>query len=231
MIKKKIWNKEYKLIIQNDVDAENPRYYSNIWTFIMQHKWYNMWDIEFENHWNSFEEDFAYHIAYEYNFEWNDYSSDYGLTDKELKTINKWIDENIIYEKVYMYDHSWVAISTTPFHCSYDSWQIWYIYALKSKAEKEFINNEWKNLEDKLREVLKWEIEILNKYLQWDMYEFKIFSRDTLEKDWKKFHTNWEFLSWTSWLYADSLEELAELIYYDCDIFTQDEIQSYNISI
>lgn len=46
--------------------------------------------------------------------------------------------EQIIQMPIYLYDHSGLAVSTTPFHCAWDSGQIGWIYAERDAVLKEF---------------------------------------------------------------------------------------------
>lgn len=104
MITKTVWNKEYKLIIYPDNDYD-PREDSKFGTFIMQHKRYNFWDKDFENHWNSFKEDFAYYINNKYNII-EEFKSDYSMTDEKYEKIYDYIKKSIYYLEVSMTDHS-----------------------------------------------------------------------------------------------------------------------------
>ena len=227
MITKIIWNKEYRLYIYQDDVYESPKNWGNLWTFIMQHKRYDWWDEKFYNHWNSFEEDFAYHINSKYKILLRE---DEEFSKKELDKIYKWIDKNIIYEEVYMIDHSWVSINTRWFWCPWDSWQIGFIYAHKDKIKTELILEEWEDWEKKLRDILVDEIKTLNQYLEWNVYWFNIESRELIEKDWKTFYSKWDDEDSCWWFYWDDMKELAQEIVWYNNIFTIEEIENCEIS-
>lgn len=74
---------------------------------------------------------------------------------------------------VYMYDHSGLTINTTGFNCPWDSGQIGWIYISRQKIFKEY---GWKVLTKKRRETienyLKNEIEVVNAWLQGDVYGY-----------------------------------------------------------
>jgi len=229
MINKTIWNIEYRLNIYQYDWCESPRAWGNIWTFIMQHKSYSFWDEEFTNHWNSFEEDFAYDVNSKYKII-DEFESDYSMSEEESNKIWNFINDNIIYEEVYMIDHSWVSINTKWFWCSWDSGQIGYIYSHKDNITKELILKEWEDWEKKLRDILVNEIKTLNYYIEWNIYWFNIESRELIEKDWKTFYSEWEYEDWCWWFYWDDIKELAKEIVWYNDIFTIEEIENCEIS-
>ena len=224
MITKIIWDKEYKLIISYDETAESPRAWDNLWVFIMAHKNYNLWDEELETHWNSFWEDLAYHINDKYNI--IELESDYSMSEEEQEKIYDWINDNIVFREVYMYDHSWISLSTKAFWCRWDSWQVGYIYAHKDLISKELILQEWEDWESKLLKILDDEIKTLSQYCSWEIYEYNIEERSILEKDWKTFYTEWENIDSCWWFY--SIEDMYW--YIDKDLFDIDEIMSCEIT-
>jgi uncharacterized protein (DUF2249 family) len=80
---------------------------------------------------------------------------------------------------IYMYDHSGVTISTTPFDCPWDSGLVGYIYISKEKARDEF---EFKRLTAKVKqqiaEYLVSEVKTYDQYLRGDVYGFQILEGD-----------------------------------------------------
>jgi hypothetical protein len=221
---KRIWDIEYQLKIYQD-EWSNPREYGNIWILITQHNRYDLSDEEFISHWNSFEEDFAHHINYKYNII-DEFESSYEMNYKELETIYDFINKNIIYERVYMMDHSWIAINTNWFWCGWDSWQIGYIYSHKENITKELILKEWEDWEKKLRNILINEVEYFNKYLIWDFYYFNLSSRNIKMIDWVEYKSEFEEIDSCWWLDspADLLDHLS-----DCP-FTKEEIEECEIN-
>lgn len=222
MITKIIWDKEYKLVISQD-DWTNPREYDNLWTMLYSHRKYILWDKKLDNYWESFEEDFAIYINNKFNI--LERESYYSLTDKEIDKIYKWIDKNIIYLPLYVYDHGWITMNTTWFSCWWDSWQVWYTYVTKEKILKEFnIDKLYKKFKDKTYWILRNEVEFFDKYLQWDFYYFWIKERDIKEIDWKKYYWEWEAIDSCWWL-----DEPSSILEYN-DIFTKEEIESCEIN-
>lgn len=224
MITKIIWDKEYKLIISQDDYDESPREWDNIWTFVMAHRSYNLWDEKLEIHWNSFEEDFAYHINDKYNI--IELESDYSMSEEEQEKIYDWINNNIVLREVYMMDHSWISLSTKAFWCRWDSWMIGYIYAHKDLISKELILQEWEDWESKLLKILDEEIKTLDQYVRGEIYKYVIKERDIFVKDWKTFHTEWDIYD-SCWWFYDIVDMYA---YINSDIFTAEEIETCEIT-
>lgn len=70
---------------------------------------------------------------------------------------------------VYLYDHSGIALNTSPFSCRFDSGQIGFIYATKESIESMGCNT------DKIETYLKNEVEIYSKYLNGENYQYEIY--------------------------------------------------------
>ena len=179
-----------KFKIEQDVDPESPREWDNLGTFIMQHGRYSFGDREFENDssYISFEEDFKYHLN--------------AVCNCTLK--------DVIYLPVYMYDHSGITISTTPFSCSWDSGQIGYTYVTKEQIRKEYsVKRISLKLKEQISSILQSEIETLDQYLIGDVYGF------TIEYDNGEINSCWGF-------YGSNPETNGMFEYW-----TDEEIQYY----
>lgn len=86
------------------------------------------------------------------------------IKDSDLKA---YINKHFVVVAVYLYDHSGLAISTTPFSCRWDSGQVGFIW----------LDKESKDYDDPVA-GLKAEIETLNQYLQGDVWGFTVYSAD-----------------------------------------------------
>lgn len=97
------------------------------------------------------------------------YSND-RLSELEDKFFDKYIGH-----KLYLYDHSGITISTSPFSCPWDSGQVGYIYVSKEKVREEYgikrVTNKWK---DKILSHLDNEVEEFDTYLRGDVFAFEI---------------------------------------------------------
>ena len=151
----------YELKIIQDDTAESPREWNNLGTFIMQHNKFEFGDRLFEaepstNSWD---------IAFK----------------QHLKNVENYHINNTIYLPVYMYDHSGITISTSPFSCSWDSGQIGYIYATKEDIRVEYdVIRVSSKLKNKILSVLEAEIELLDNYLTGNIYCYELYKDSEL---------------------------------------------------
>ena len=133
-----------------DEYPENPREeWDNIGTMVCFHKRYSLGD---ENH----------NIESDWFFSWEEME----------KYLYKKIDAGIVLP-LYLYDHSGITISTSPFSCSWDSGQVGFIYVTKQKIRKEFNKKRIsKKLLEKVKKILISEVNIYDQFLRGDIYSF-----------------------------------------------------------
>ena len=74
---------------------------------------------------------------------------------------------------IYMYDHSWITISTKPFSCPWDSGQVGFIYVTKEKIIKEFGAYNADTIA-KANDCLRAEVNTYDQYLTGDVYGFVV---------------------------------------------------------
>lgn len=87
---------------------------------------------------------------------------------------------NNIYLPVYMYEHSGITISTSPFSCSWDSGQIGWAYA---KAED--VHNEFNGDFNKATSSLQLEIEEYDDFISGNFYGYRVMDGEKLiESSW-----------------------------------------------
>lgn len=86
---------------------------------------------------------------------------------------------NLIILPVYLYDHSGITISTTPFSCPWDSGQIGYIYTTPERV-RQFMG--WKRItkarHKAIADSLQGEIKTYDQFIQGEIYQFTIFDDD-----------------------------------------------------
>ena len=141
---------DYLIEIFPDNNPDNPREWDNLGTMICFHT--------------------RYHLGDKHGYDHKDYS---GWEELE-KTIVE--DNNVgVILPLYLYDHSGLSISTTPFSCVWDSGKIGFICVSKIKILEEFGGKIiTKKLKEKVEGILKGEVETYNQYLQGDIYGYKI---------------------------------------------------------
>jgi len=76
---------------------------------------------------------------------------------------------------VYLLGHSGRSVSTTPFNDKWDSGQVGIIYVSRAKVREEYgVKRITKDTAEKVRGVLRSEIEALNQYLNGEVYGYLI---------------------------------------------------------
>jgi len=134
---------DYLIKVFQDDSPESPRSWDNLGTMACFHPRYDLGD---DNPYCS-----------------NNYD---GWDEMEEDIIKKENVHTIL--PLYLYDHSGITISTSPFGCQWDSMKIGFIYVSKDKVEKEC--GEGCNVE----EVLKGEVETYDQFIRGDVYGFRI---------------------------------------------------------
>lgn len=84
------------------------------------------------------------------------------------------LDEPYVIFNVYMYDHSGVTFSTSPFSCIWDSGQVGIIYATHMQI-KEWFNELTEETIERAKMCLQTEIEELARYAEGMCYGYKLF--------------------------------------------------------
>ena len=81
----------------------------------------------------------------------------------------------VAYLPLYLYDHSGITMSTTPFSCKWDSGQVGYIYTTKERMK-------YLGLEDyteaKVKEMLENEVAEYDAHLTGEVYLFQVKDKD-----------------------------------------------------
>ena len=163
MLYKEVQDNSVVLKVYYDNNAENPREWDNLSKMVCFHRRYSLGD--------------------EHNYREFDYHSWEDLK----RAIEKDNDVAVILP-LYMYDHSGITISTTPFSCPWDSGQIGWVYITKEDIRKEYnIKRVTKKYIEKATKILLAEVKIYDDYLRGETYGF------VLEKDGEVLDSCWGF--------------------------------------
>ena len=146
---------QIRLDIVYDEDPMNPRTeLENLGTMVCFHNSYSLGD--------------------KHNFKQSHYSN-----WEELKE-DIYNQGAVIVLSLYLYDHSGITISTSPFSCPWDSGQIGFIYVTRKQILDLFgAKKLTKKLKEKAAEYLLSEVETYDQYLTGDAYGFKLPLVDT----------------------------------------------------
>lgn len=100
-------------------------------------------------------------------------------TNQRLEALEGEFYKEFIALPIYLYDHSGITISTSPFSCRWDSGKAGYIYVSKADARREYNT---KRVSPKLREriisLLESEVEEMDTYVRGEVYCFHIMDDD-----------------------------------------------------
>ena len=149
--------KNYKLEIFHDEDPMNPRTeWDNTTTMICFHKRYNLGD--------------------KHDFNSRDYES---WSEMEQAIKNHY--EVLAIKPLYLYDHSGITISTSPFGCQWDSGQVGFVIIDKDNLQRISGDADGFN-ELNLEEIIEAEVETYDSYIQGEVYGYKIIEVETCDK-------------------------------------------------
>lgn len=125
-------------------DAESPREWDNLGTMICGHRRYNLGDEQ---------------IRDTENFQ------------EELE--RRFLGGEVL--PLFLYDHSGLTLSTKPFSCPWDSGQVGVIAVTAADIRKEYgVKRITKQTREKVRTVLKQEVETYDQFLRGDVYGYVI---------------------------------------------------------
>jgi hypothetical protein len=142
--------KKFELEVVQDTDPESPRTWDNLGTMVCFHKRYELGDKT--------------------DYRTEDYDSWEELKEGIIKN-----EGEVVILPLYLYDHSGITMSTSPFDCRWDSGQVGFIFVSKYKIKKEGID------ETKIEEYLKGEVETYDQYLTGDVWGYKVYEIETCE--------------------------------------------------
>lgn len=149
---------KYRIDILPDYNPLNPRDDDNLTTMVCFHRRYDLGD---ENNYDS---------------------GSYNGWDEMMVDIIKTEDVAVILP-LYLYDHSGITISTTPFSCPWDSGQIGFVFVSKEKVREEFrVKRISKKLVEKVKNITKAEVRVYDQYLTGSACGYHITNTDTNEE-------------------------------------------------
>jgi len=142
------------LEVTQDEYPYNPRHDDNLSTMICFHGRYSLGD--------------------KHTYKHQDYS---GWAEMEKAIIKN--EKPAIILPLYLYDHSGITISTTPFSCKWDSGQIGFVFISKDKVKNEYgVKRVTKKEIEKVTKVLLAELETYDLYLRGEVYGYTLINEN-----------------------------------------------------
>jgi hypothetical protein len=166
-------------IIQDD-NSESPREWNNLGTMSCFHNRYNLGDKD--------------PIVS---------TDDYNSWDEMKEALIKEHNAKIVLP-LYLYDHSGITISTSPFTCRWDSGQVGFIWISAEKIRKEYsVKRISQKLLEKVETYLRAEVKTYDQYFIGDIYGFELYDKDENLLD-----SCWGF-------YGDDIKENGMIDHFD----------------
>ncbi len=118
----------------------------------------------------------------------------YSLGDPhkwDINSFHEFLDENknnIVYLNLYLYDHSDITMSTSPFSCQWDSGQVGVIYVTYEDIRKEYkVARITEAIKEKVFNLLRNEVIVYDKYLTGQVYGYVIEDEngETIDSCWE----------------------------------------------
>ena len=148
--------KTYEYEIVQDTNPTDPREWDNITTIICFHNRYTIGD--------------------KHEYKSNNYNG-----WQELKEQIESDYKVLMIKPLYMYDHSGITISTSPFSCRWDSGQIGWVI-IDEKRLQYITGDASGHNETNLEEIIDSEIKTYDKYITGDCYGYKIYEVEVCDK-------------------------------------------------
>jgi len=135
------------------------------------------------------------------------FHSKYDLSDNKDFTQEELIEhiqrDDIFALPVYMYEHSGIALSTTPFSCEWDSGQVGYIFVTYDKMLNVFGEVDL----NRAQECLVSEIEEYSNYLKGEVYGYQIYKKGDCEYCSDSVHSCWGYIGY-EWVQEEVKDQL-----------------------
>ncbi len=152
-----------KLVIEHDDSAQSPRLDDNIGTIAYKSRDYELGEEKIDD-----------------PLEWlanklNKDLDELEYTKETMAILLAEFKQNNIILPVYIYEHSGITISTSPFNDRWDSGQLGWIYASHEKVVEEYGDLSEESIKQ-ATEYLKNEIEILDQYCTGSVYKFTLYN-------------------------------------------------------
>ena len=149
--------RKFELVVEHDNDPMNPRTdWDNITTIVSFHKRYDIGDK-------------------------TDYKSSNFDSWDELKEQIESDNKVLLIKPLYMYDHSGITISTSPFGCQWDSGQIGWVFISEKQLNK-MCGKDFERGEENLSLIMNSEVRIYDEFLTGEVYQYKVYEIETCDK-------------------------------------------------
>jgi hypothetical protein len=82
---------------------------------------------------------------------------------------------------LYLYDHSGITISTSPFGCQWDSGQVGWVF-IDEKQWKLMMGEDMDRSEERLNSIIDSDVKTYDHYITGEVYQYTIYEIETCDK-------------------------------------------------
>ena len=191
--------KGHEISIYQDETVESPvDTYDMLGKMVCSHSRYNLGHVQVEDGMDGWYDHLASEHDLVYRNDW--YPEEHGKVEYE-DYVQKWVEANLIILPLYLYDHSGITMNTKGFHCQWDSGQVGFVYVSKQKAKEEW---KWNKLSkkrvEKIRDILRSEVQTYDHYLTGSVYGYSIEGDHSEDSCWGYYgssydeNSDWEYM-------------------------------------
>ena len=166
--------KNHTVTIEQDIDAESPREWSNLGTMVCSHSRYPLGDEQITS---TFEEA-LYEILIDLDPDLErivGYHEDRRDIRAQTRAIQASGYRHLLFLPLYLFDHSQLALSTVEFACPWDSGQVGYIYATLEQVRTEFgVSRISRKTRLKAYDILRTEVGTYDADVRGEVYTYAI---------------------------------------------------------
>lgn len=154
-----------------DSEPESPREWDNLGTMVCAHRRYKLGDTNGKSE--------ALAIIDKHLSERQ--LAEMGFDPSHVPDIEMALEATgqVVMLPLYLYDHSGLAMKTSPFSCSWDSGKVGFIFVSKEKLKSEY---GWSRItkarQDQIHTYLQGEVETYDTYLRGDVWGYQVVEDD-----------------------------------------------------
>lgn len=141
--------KKYSYLVEQDECPDSPREWDNVTTMVCFHNRYDLGD--------------------KHDYKSDNYDGWLGLKE-QIESDH----EVLAIQPLYLYDHSGITISTSPFSCRWDSGQVGWVFITLKQLKLMYGNQE----DFRLNDIMDSEVETYDKYLRGEVYRYEVYQSE-----------------------------------------------------
>lgn len=160
----------YEIRIDVDDWSDDPRSWDSDFTMVCGHHNYRLGDEQWSPR---YAREYA---MYEYFHAMSGlYPDAYDLDEHQLERISEWVEKNVLWLPLYIYEHGGITMKTSSFSCPWDSGMVGFIYITRENARLAY---GWQRItKEREEEIYTWmrsDVKVYDQYLRGEVYHVSI---------------------------------------------------------